>query len=49
MEVLFLNGQESPVIEQFMPAVDQLGIVYRGVYDFGCAAVEKRGAVKVTA
>jgi hypothetical protein len=49
MEVAFLNGQEEPVVESFDPAPDQLGMLWRGVYDFGCARVEPRGGVKSNA
>lgn len=49
VEVLFLDGQETPLVQSFETAPDMLGVVYRGIYDFGVAAVEKRGAVKATA
>lgn len=49
VEVLFLDGQETPLIQSFDTSPDMLGVVYRGTYDFGVAAVEKRGAVKATA
>lgn len=49
VEVLFLDGQETPLVQSFETDPSQLGVVYRGVYDFGVSAVEKRGAVKATA
>jgi len=49
VEVLFLDGQETPLVQSFDTDPNQLGVVYRGIYDFGVSAVEKRGAVKATA
>jgi hypothetical protein len=49
IEVVFLNGQQSPVIEQSDADFNVLGIQMRGYFDFGVAKQDKRGAVKATA
>lgn len=46
IEVVFLNGQQSPVIESSDAEFDTLGIQFRGYFDFGVALQDKRGAVK---
>lgn len=46
IEVAFLNGAESPIIEEGQPDFDQLGLSYRVVYDFGVGMRETAGAIK---
>lgn len=45
IDVVFLNGVEKPTIEQGSVAFDQLGIAYRGVFDFGVKQMDWRGTV----
>ena len=45
IDVIFLNGVERPTIEQGSVAFDQLGIAYRGVFDFGVKQMDWRGSV----
>lgn len=45
IDVVFLNGVERPTIEQGQVAFDQLGIAYRGVFDFGVKPMDWRGSV----
>jgi hypothetical protein len=47
IEVAFLNGQESPVIETADADFNVLGIQMRGYHDFGVALQEFRGGVKM--
>lgn len=35
LDVVFLNGQQTPTIEQVMPDADKLGVTLRGFHDFG--------------
>lgn len=44
IEVAFLNGQQTPMIETCEPSPDYLGIVYQAIFDFGVAMQEPRGA-----
>jgi hypothetical protein len=46
IEVVFLNGQESPTIESAAADFDTLGVVMRGYHDFGCALQEPRAGIK---
>ena len=46
-DVVFLNGQERPTIEQGQASFDQLGVQYRGYFDFGVNAQDYCGAVYV--
>lgn len=48
MEVCFVDGNETPVIETADADFDQLGIQMRGYYDFGVAKQDYRGGVKAT-
>ena len=45
MQVVFLNGQETPVIEEAEADFDTLGIAMRGYFDFGVAKQEWRAGV----
>jgi signal peptide peptidase SppA len=49
IEVVFLDGQQSPVIEQADADFATLGIQMRGYFDFGVARQDRRAAVKATA
>ena len=44
--VAFLEGRDSPVIEEAAPDPKYLGTLWRGYFDFGVAQVDWRGAVK---
>lgn len=46
IEVAFLNGQESPTVEQAEADFSTLGIQMRGFHDFGVAKQDYRAAVK---
>lgn len=46
IEVCFLNGVESPTVENADADFNVLGISLRGFHDFGVAKQEKRGGVK---
>jgi phage major head subunit gpT-like protein len=46
IEVVFLNGQESPTIESAAADFDTLGVVMRGFHDFGVAMQEPRAGMK---
>ncbi|HUW30111.1 MAG TPA: Mu-like prophage major head subunit gpT family protein, partial [Planctomycetota bacterium] len=42
----YLNGQDTPVIEQADPDPKYLGTIWRGYMDFGVAQLDPRGATK---
>jgi len=46
MEVVFLNGVETPVVESAEADFNTLGIQMRGYFDFGCSKQDWRGGVK---
>jgi phage major head subunit gpT-like protein len=46
IEAAFLNGVESPTVEQADADFNQLGIQMRGYHDFGVALQEPKGGVK---
>lgn len=46
IEVVFLNGQEAPVIETADADFSTMGIQLRGYHDFGVAKQDPRAAVK---
>jgi hypothetical protein len=48
VEVAFLNGSESPVVETAEADFDKLGILIRGYFDFGSSKTEYLAAVKST-
>jgi hypothetical protein len=47
IEVGFLNGQEIPIVESADADFNQLGIQYRGYFDFGVELQEYRGGVRL--
>jgi hypothetical protein len=47
MEVLFLNGQRTPTVEQAEADFDTLGIAVRGYHDFGVAKGEPKAAYRM--
>jgi len=47
MEVLFLNGQRNPIVEQAEADFDTLGIAVRGYHDFGVAKGEPKAAYRM--
>lgn len=47
IEMVFLNGNRMPTVEQVSAPADVLGIVMRGYHDFGAAKQEPRGGVKM--
>jgi len=47
MEVVFLNGQESPTIESSEMDFNRMGIGFRGYHAFGAALQEYRGGLKL--
>lgn len=47
MEVLFLNGNRNPTVEQAEADFDTLGIAVRGYHDFGVAKGESRAAYRM--
>jgi hypothetical protein len=46
IEVVFLDGQETPTIEEAEADFDTLGIQFRGFHDFGVSKHEYRAGVK---
>ena len=48
MEIAYLRGQRSPVIESGETDFDTLGMKWRGYFDFGVAMQDYRAAVKST-
>ena len=46
MEIAYLRGQRSPVIESGETDFDTLGMKWRGYFDFGVAMQDYRAAVK---
>jgi phage major head subunit gpT-like protein len=47
MEVLFLNGNRNPVVEQAEADFDVLGIAVRGYHDFGVAKGEPKACYRM--
>lgn len=47
MEVCFLNGNQTPIVESADADFNVLGIQMRGYFDFGCAKQEWRAGVKM--
>jgi len=48
IEVAFLNGQQSPTVEEVDVDSDMLGMSFRGYFDFGVSKQDYRGGVKST-
>lgn len=46
MEVSFLRGQRTPIIESAETDFNTLGMQWRGVFDFGVAMQDTRGGIK---
>jgi phage major head subunit gpT-like protein len=46
IQVVFLNGVETPTVEMADADFDLLGIAMRGYHDFGVSQMEPRGGVK---
>jgi phage major head subunit gpT-like protein len=47
IETVFLNGQETPIVESAEALFNVLGIDFRGYFDFGVNLQEYRGGVKM--
>lgn len=45
VEVAFLDGQETPTVEEVEPLPSQMGIILRGVHDFGVALQDPNGGL----
>jgi hypothetical protein len=46
LEIAYLRGKRTPTIESGETDFNNLGIKYRGYFDFGVSTVDHRGAVK---
>ena len=46
IEVIYLRGRRTPVIESDETAFNSLGMQWRGYFDFGCSLQEKRAGVR---
>jgi len=46
IEVVFLNGQQNPVVERADADFNVLGVQFRGYFDFGVSLQEYRGGLK---
>ncbi len=46
LEIAYLNGKQTPVIESGETSFERLGMSYRSYFDFGVALQEWRGGVK---
>ena len=44
--IAYLNGVETPTIEEVTPSAEYLGRAWRGYVDFGVCQIDKRGALK---
>lgn len=47
IEIAFLNGQQTPIVERTTADFTNLGIQFRGYFDFGTNKQEYRGGVKM--
>ncbi len=48
LEVVYVQGRRTPTIEAVESDANQLGMGFRGTYEFGAIAADSRGAVKIT-
>ena len=48
MEVVFLDGQQTPTVQSSEADFDILGIAHRGFFDFGVKMIEFRAGVKAS-
>jgi len=46
--ISYLNGQETPTVEEVAPSAEYLGRCWRGYYDFGVCQIEHRSGVLST-
>lgn len=44
--IAYLDGVETPTVEEVDPPPDMLGMAWRGFIDFGVCQIDKQGAVK---
>jgi phage major head subunit gpT-like protein len=47
MDVVFLNGQQAPTVENVMPDADKLGVTVKGYMDFGVAKAEPLSCLRM--
>ena len=47
IEMAFLNGQQTPTVEQAQADLNELGLQFRGQFSFGAAKQDFRGGVKM--
>jgi hypothetical protein len=47
IQIAFLDGQQTPIINQSETAFNTLGMQMRGYFDFGVALQDPRAIVKV--
>jgi len=47
LDVVFLNGQQAPMIEQVAPDYQVLGVAIRGFFDFGVTKAESLAAYRM--
>ena len=45
LQVVFLNGQQSPMVEQGQFDFNRLGVAWRVVWDWGISTLDHRGGV----
>ena len=48
IEIVFLDGQQTPTVQSSEADFDVLGIAHRGFFDFGVKTLEYRAAVKAS-
>jgi len=48
IEIVFLDGQQTPTVESSEADFDVLGLAHRGFFDFGVKLMEYRAAVKAS-
>ncbi|HEX6985677.1 MAG TPA: hypothetical protein VF170_09880, partial [Planctomycetaceae bacterium] len=47
IEVAFLNGRDTPIVESADADFNTLGVQFRGYHDFGVSLQEYRGGVRM--